>query len=342
MHESKFSRSILKCATALTLVAAALGAHASAEKPGEGVKVTPIFPSIAEERFRGEVAMEGLRELGYKVQEPKETEYGVMMVALANGDADFTVHLWEKLHSQFYQQAGGDAVMVKTGNILPGVAQGYLIDKKTADQYNIKYITDLKKPEIAKLFDTNGDGKADMTGCNPGWGCELVIAHHMKAYDLDKSITVNQGSYFALMADTITRYKEGKPIFYFTWVPQWIASVLVEGKDVVWLEVPKTDLPGGDNDVDTMYHGKNLGFAIDKVVAVLNKDFAEKNPAALKFLSLVQISTDDESNQNLKMQQGEKKPADITRHAKEWVQAHRQEFDQWLQASREAAAQASK
>lgn len=34
MHESKFSRSILKCATALTLVAAALGAHASAEKPG--------------------------------------------------------------------------------------------------------------------------------------------------------------------------------------------------------------------------------------------------------------------------------------------------------------------
>lgn len=147
MHESKFSRSILKCATALTLVAAALGAHASTEKPGEGVKVTPIFPSIAEERFRGEVAMEGLRELGYKVQEPKETEYGVMMVALANGDADFTVHLWEKLHSQFYQQAGGDDVMVKTGNILPGVAQGYLIDKKTADQYNIKYITDLKKPE---------------------------------------------------------------------------------------------------------------------------------------------------------------------------------------------------
>lgn len=95
MHPSKFSRSILKCATALTLAAAALAAHASADKPGDGVKVTPIFPSIAEERFRGEVAMEGLRELGYKVQEPKETEYGVMMVALANGDADFTVHLWK-------------------------------------------------------------------------------------------------------------------------------------------------------------------------------------------------------------------------------------------------------
>jgi glycine betaine/proline transport system substrate-binding protein len=341
MSEFKLTRSMLKCATALTLTAAALCAHASADKPGEGVKVTPIFPSIAEERFRGEVAMEGLRELGYKVQEPKETEYGVMMVALANGDADFTVHLWDKLHDKFYRQAGGDDVMIKAGDIMPGVLQGYLIDKKTAEAHNIKYITDLKKPEIAKLFDTDGDGKADMTGCNPGWGCELVIDHHMKAYDLGKSIKVNQGSYFALMADTITRYKEGKPIFYFTWVPQWIATVLVEDKDVVWLEVPKTDLPDGNNDVDTLYKGKNLGFAVDKIEAVVNKEFAEENPAALKFLSVMQISTADESAQNLRMQQGEKKPADITRHAKEWVAAHRQQFDTWLQAARAAATQAS-
>jgi len=342
MLESKSSRSILQGASALALVIASLCANASADKPGEGVKVTPIFPSIAEERFRGEVAMEGLRELGYKVQEPKETEYGVMMVALANGDADFTVHLWDKLHDKFYQQAGGDDVMVKAGDIMPGVLQGYLIDKKTAEQYHIKYITDLKKPEIAKLFDTDGNGKANLTGCNPGWGCELIISHHIKAYDLDSSVHVDQGSYFALMADTITRYKEGKPILYFTWVPQWISTVLVEDKDVVWLEVPKTDLPDGNNDVDTMYKGKNLGFAVDKVEAVLNKEFAQENPAATKFLSLMQITTADESAQNLKMQQGEKKPADITRHAKEWVAAHRQQFDAWLQASRAAATQASK
>ncbi|WP_434631409.1 glycine betaine/L-proline ABC transporter substrate-binding protein ProX [Pseudomonas sp. Z1-29] len=341
MSEFKLSRSILNCATALAIAAMSLCANASANQPGDGVKVTPIFPSIAEERFRGEVAMEGLRELGYKVQEPKETEYGVMMMALGSGDADFTVHLWDKLHDKFFQQAGGDKAMVKAGDIMPGVLQGYLIDKKTAEAHNIKYITDLKKPEIAKLFDTNGDGKADMTGCNPGWGCELIIAHHMKAYDLEKTVTVNQGSYFALMADTITRYKEGQPILYFTWVPQWIATVLVEDRDVVWLEVPKTDLPDGNNNVDTMYKGKNLGFAVDKVEAVLNKEFADKNPAALKFLSVMQITTADESAQNLKMQQGEKKPADIRRHAKEWVAAHRQQFDAWLQTARAAATQAS-
>lgn len=341
MSETTFSRNILKYAAVLSFALTALGSQASAEKPGEGTKVTPIFPSIAEERFRGEIAMEGLRELGYKVQEPKETDYGVMMMALANGDADFTVHLWDRLHDKFYQQAGGDSVMVKTGSIMPGVLQGYLIDKKTADAYHITNLADLKKPEIAKLFDTDGDGKADLTGCNPGWGCELIIDHHMKAYGLRNTVHVNQGSYFALMADTITRYKEGKPILYFTWVPQWIATVLVEDKDVVWLEVPKTDLPDGNNDIDTSYNGKNLGFAVDQVKAVLNKDFAEENPAAFKFLSVMQISTADESAQNLKMQNGEKKPADIERHAKEWIAAHRQQFDTWLSESR-AAAQASK
>lgn len=341
MSEFKFSRSLLQCASAVALTVVTLHAGASADKPGEGVKVTPAFPSVAEERFRGEVAMQGLRELGYKVQEPKETEYATMVLAVGYGDADFTVNVWDKLHESFYERAGGDESMVKAGDILPGVLQGYAIDKKTAEAHGIKYITDLKKPEIAALFDTDGDGKADLTGCNPGWGCELVIAHHVKAYGLEQTVHVNQGSYFALMADTITRYKEGKPVLYYTWVPQWVSGVLVDGRDVVWLEVPKTDLPDGKNDVDTMYQGKNLGFAVDKVEAVLNRKFAEENPAALKFLSLLQISSADESAQNLKMQEGQNKPADISRHAQEWVAAHRQQFDEWLTAARAAAAQAS-
>ena len=337
LQAHEFTRKLLHCAAVASLSLLPLYGQASAEKPGEGVSVTPIFPAIAEERFRGELAMAGLRELGYDVKEPKETEYPTMMVALAYGDADFTVHLWDKLHDTFYQKAGGDKALVKAGDVIPGVLQGYLIDKKTAEAHNIKYLTDLKKPEIAKLFDSNGDGKADLTGCNPGWGCELMIDHHLKAYDLEKSVSHNRGSYFALMADTIARYKEGQPILYYTWVPQWIAGVLVEGKDVVWLEVPYTDLPGGDNSVDTSFNGKNLGFAVDKVEAVLNKDFAEKNPAALKFLSLVQIATVDESVQNLKMQNGENKPADIKRHADEWIAAHRTRFDRWLKQARAAA-----
>ena len=334
-HLKKLNRSMVKLTATAALAALTFSATSQAESmPGKGVEVTPIFPSIAEERFRGEIAIAGLEALGYEVEEPKETEYATMMLALSYGDADFSVHMWDILHDSFYQKAGGDKYMVKAGDIIPGVLQGYLIDKKTADKYNITKLTDLQKPEIAKLFDANGDGKADLTGCNPGWGCELVINHHMKAYDLEDTVSHNQGSYFALMADTITRYKEGQPVFYFTWVPQWIAGVLVEGEDVVWLEVPYTSLPDGNNDVNTSFEGKNLGFAVDQVKSVLNREFAEENPVATKFLSLVQITAGDESAENLKMQNGEKSIADIKRHAHDWIAAHQAKFDSWLAAAR--------
>ncbi|WP_417224194.1 glycine betaine/L-proline ABC transporter substrate-binding protein ProX [Amphritea sp.] len=337
-HLKKLNRSMVKLTATAALAALTFSATSQAESmPGKGVEVTPIFPSIAEERFRGEIAIAGLEALGYEVEKPKETEYATMMLALSYGDADFSVHMWDILHDSFYQKAGGDKYMVKAGDIIPGVLQGYLIDKKTADKYNITKLTDLQKPEIAKLFDANDDGKADLTGCNPGWGCELVINHHMKAYDLEDTVSHNQGSYFALMADTITRYKEGQPVFYFTWVPQWIAGVLVEGEDVVWLEVPYTSLPDGNNDVNTSFEGKNLGFAVDQVKSVLNREFAEENPVATKFLSLVQISAGDESAQNLKMQNGEKSVADIKRHAHDWIAAHQAKFDSWLAAARAVA-----
>jgi len=327
----------LLAALALTAVALAPLHGLAEERPGEGVRVTPIFPPIAEEQFRGQVAMIGLEELGYAVQAPRETEYAAMMLALAYGDADFTVHLWDKLHDNFYQRVGGDDALVKVGNVIPGVLQGYLVDRRTAEEHGITSLEDLRDPEIAALFDANGNGKADLTGCNPGWGCELVIDHHLEAYDLEDTVSHNRGSYFALMADTIARYEQGEPILYYTWVPQWISGVLVPGEDVVWLEVPYTDLPDGNNDVDTEFNGKNLGFAVDTVQAVLNKDFAAQNPAAREFLSLVQITTDDESAQNLRMQEGENSAADIRRHAAEWVEAHREQFDDWLEQARSVA-----
>ncbi len=339
MHSRLTERtpSFLKRTLASAAMTLMLATGAQAESmPGKGVEVTPIFPSIAEERFRGEIAIAGLEALGYEVEKPKETEYATLMLALSYGDADFSVHAWNTLHSTFYKKAGGDDTMVKAGDVIPGVLQGYLIDKKTAEKHNITKLTDLKKPEIAKLFDADDDGKADLTGCNPGWGCELVIDHHIKAYGLNDTVSHNRGSYFALMADTITRYNEGQSILYYTWVPQWIAGVLVEDKDVVWLEVPHTDLPDGNNDVETSFKGKNLGFAVDQIQAVLNKEFSEENPAATKLLSLVQISASDESAQNLKMQNGEKSMKDIKRHAKEWISAHQSQFDSWLAQARAA------
>ncbi len=34
-----------------------------------------------------------------------------------------------------------------------------------------------------------------------------------------------------MMADTISRYKEGRSVFYYTWTPYWVSNELKPGKD---------------------------------------------------------------------------------------------------------------
>ena len=105
------------------------------------------------------------------------------------------------------------------------------------------------------------DGKADLTGCNPGWGCEAVIEHQLTAFKLRDNVTHTQGAYAALMADTIARYRQGHPILYYTWFPYWVGGVLRPGHDVVWLEVPFSSLPGEQAHLDTRLANGNTIFA---------------------------------------------------------------------------------
>ena len=325
----------LLAATGLALLG--LTAQA-ADLPGKGITVQPLKSSIAEETFQTLLVMKALQKLGYEVQPIKEVEYPTAHIAIANGDATFMADHWNPLHADYYKNAGGDAKLYRKGIFSANAAQGYLIDKKTADQYKITNIAQFKDPKIAKLFDSNGDGKADLTGCNPGWGCEAVIEHQLDAYQLRGTVTHNQGSYSALIADTITRYRAGKPVFYYTWTPYWVSNELKPGKDVVWLEVPFSSLPGEQKGLDTQLpNGKNYGFIVNNQQIVANKAWAETNPAAARLFEVMQLSVADINAQNHLMSQGQNKNADIERHANGWIAAHRKTFDGWIEQALAAA-----
>ncbi|MBG3079459.1 glycine betaine/L-proline ABC transporter substrate-binding protein ProX [Proteus mirabilis] len=316
-----------------TLISTQLSA---ADLPGKGISVQPVQSTISEETFQTLIVNKALEQLGYTVQPIKEVDYNVAYSSIANGDATFMAVSWVPLHNSQYEAAGGDNTFYRKGDYVVNAAQGYLIDKKTAEKYNITNIEQFKDPKIAKLFDANGDGKADLTGCNPGWGCEEAINNHLKAYDLEKSVTHNQGNYAAMMADTITRYKEGKPIFYYTWTPYWISDVLKPGKDVVWLQVPFSSLPGDDKTDTTLANGKNYGFPPSTMHIAANKKWAEENPAAAKLFEVMKVSVADINAQNLRMHNGQKSQADIERHANAWIKAHQKTFDGWIEQAQAA------
>lgn len=315
----------------------ALSAQASAVTlAGKGVSVQPVY-TVQEELFQTIIVDEALGQLGYTVKKPKMVDYNVGYTSIANGDTTFMTTSWDPLHNSKYQKAGGNNVFYRKGNYITGAAQGYLIDKKTAEKYHITNIGQLRDPKIAKLFDSNGNGKADIAGCNPGWGCYKVTNYHMRKYGLTKTAELKEGNYSAIIADTIARYRAGKPVIYFTWTPNWVGGVLVPGKDVVWLQVPFTAIPDDSNADTTMSNGKNYGFNMNSERIVTNKQWAEKNPAAAKLFAIMKLSVNDVSAENLTMRKGESSDEDITGHAKAWIKAHQKKFNHWIKIAQKAA-----
>jgi glycine betaine/proline transport system substrate-binding protein len=198
-----------------------------------------------------------------------------------------------------------------------------------------------------KAFDKNGDGKADLTACPPGWGCENVIAHHMEVYGLDDYINPVKASYEAGMASALGDYKSGQPIFFYTWAPNWTIFKLKPGEDVMWINVPKiipkeSQKPAEDRMTVSGIEGAvsdpvKLGFVVSDIRIVANKKFAEANPAAKKFFEVFTLPLLDINAQNTRMNEGEKSQKDIEKHVAEWIAKNTDKWNGWLAEARKAA-----
>jgi len=294
-------------------------------EPVRGETVRPVTLPTEDSIFLSTIVNLGLENLGYEVETTKQMETFSNFFAVSSGDADFFVPAWEIQSISLFENSGGEAKLEKVGSLVRDILQGYQIDLKTAREYNIQNIEQLKDPKIAKIFDTDGDGKANLIGCHAGWICEDAIEHHLDIYDLGDTVEIEQGSYSALMADAIKRYGQGEPILYYTWLPHWLASVLEVGKDVVWLGVP------GES---TDFEGKNLGFPKDTVRVVASRKFAEANPVAKRFFELVRVPIEDINAEQKLVMMGEDKMEDIRRHAVNWIDEHRDLFESWLAEAR--------
>ena len=295
--------------------------------------------------FQAQVFKLLLEELGYTVKDIETLETVPFYFFSAGGDVDFWANGWFPLHNRFleFDQVFGRVKPVGF-QVNQGALQGYLVDNATAEELGITNLGDLKDPEMAAVFDGDGDGKADLIGCNPGWGCEGVIEHHLDVYGLRNTVTHIQGDYSALMMDTLERYQRGEPVLFYTWTPNWTVSELLIGEDVLWLGVPFSALPD-DPDADTAAEGLfgcletpcDTGFGANDIRVVANVEFLETNPAAAKLFELVEIPLDDIAAQNALMAAGEGSEADIRHHAEEWIESHRDQVDRWLDAARAAA-----
>jgi glycine betaine/proline transport system substrate-binding protein len=316
----------------------------SRKLPGKDVTVTMGQATWDTGWFQAQVYKLLLEELGYTVKETEPLNNVAFYIFTAQGDVDFWANGWFPLHDDYlnFEKVAGKVRPVGF-QVEDGALQGYMVDKATAEELGITNLGDLKDPEIAAVFDKDGDGMADLIGCNTGWACETVIEHQLDEYELRDTVAHIQGDYSALMGETIARYEREEPVLFYTWTPNWTVSELVIGEDVMWLSVPFSSLPDEpdantavDSMVGCLETPCDTGFDVSDIRVVANVKFLGENPAASVLFENVIIPLNDIAAQNALMFAGENSEEDLRRHAAEWIEANREIVEQWLENARAA------
>ncbi len=327
-------------ATIVAVLALTAGAPAVAQ-PESDSTIRMARPTWDTGWFQAEIYRQLLADLGYEVTGPRTMDNEDFYRAVAAGDVDFWASGWFPLHQQYLDEDGiAGAIEVVGTQVEAGALQGYLVDQATAERHGITNLDALRDPDIAALFDVDGNGRADLIGCNVEWACADVIDHHIEAYGLSDTVEQIQGDYSLLMREAVDRYAGSEPVLFYTFTPNWTVGELVPGRDVRWLETPFPTRPRGQRlePGSTEITGLagcpadpcQTGWPANDIKVVANRGFLDANPAAARLLEAIEIPLDDILDQNARMVAGEGDFADIERQARSWISGHPGLVDAWL------------
>jgi glycine betaine/proline transport system substrate-binding protein len=309
--------------------------------PGSGVVVQPARANWDTGYFSEALYSRALEALGYQVLDHKELTNADFYQAVAQGDVDFWANGWFPGHHDFLELYPGKVSIAGTVAAY-GALQGYLVDKAGAEEFKISSLADFGRPEVRLAYDTDGNGKADLLGCQSDWKCSEEVAHQLDKGDLRDYIDEHTGPYSDGIQDKIARFRKGEHILFYTWTPNWTVSQLKPGVDVVWIEAAVATGPWGQSKEELTMGGVEgcvkdpclMGFVGADIKVVSNTDFLENNPTAAKLFEVMTVPLGDISKQNNRMNAGENTQEDIDAHAEEWIALNRDLFDGWLAQAR--------
>ena len=351
------TRRTIALLSVLALVVAACGSLAedgdAAGGPGEGEtpggQITMARATWDTGWFQAAIYAQLLDELGYEVSNPADLtrDANTFYPAVAQEEVDLWVNGWFPLHDIYLErelfsgQLISEPIEPVGTQVEAGALQGYLIDKATADEMGITSMSDLADASVAAIFDDDGDGRADLYGCNDGWGCNLVIDEHISELDWGPNVEQVVGEYGDLIQDVVVpKIENGEPVLFYTWTPNWTIDVLTPGVDVVWLESPALQDDEGMTEVAGLKGCAgadpcDLGWPVNDIRAVANKEFLEDNPPVRRLLEAVQIPLQDIADQNARMAMSpDYTDADIQEDAADWIAENRGVVDGWLADAR--------
>lgn len=326
-----------------------LGAPACAgDGPGAGKTIRfAQGDSLGANYVQNQILIAAMKALGYEVQ-VVNVGISAFFQAGAQGDMDIAADVNMPQRLAAFDKVSDRLELMGKGTITGGGYNGYVMDKATAEAHGVRDISALKDPALAKLFDTDGDGIANLMNCDPGWSCGDVVDFQIQAFGLSQTVKSVRAKYEPLMAETFARFRAGEPVLYYTWSPSFVTQTLIPGKDVVWVPIPFDALPEGVTSPDGNDVAGVTGCAADQDPCKMatgawnwritaNKAFIAANPAIAKLSDEVEWPITTWSDWEVAIKSNSSDRA-IRKVAEAWIAANQATFDGWV-ADAAAAAQ---
>lgn len=269
-----------------------------------------------------------------------------VFAAMAKGDGSVDVHpaVWSGA-----QQSNIDRFVMQEGKVRLNAkpydaTDGFYIPKFFAEAHNITSIEDLKKPEIAALFDINGDGRGDYWPGAPGWGVTNIYRIKAVSYGLEKlydPIVASDALLKTQLASVVAK-KSGGLLFYY-----WKPEALHQAYELVQLKEPAFDGFAMDSKKGTReYKADGCYKYVDPkesadwlteghitcatppqpIYIAYSASLEERAPEIAAFLKNVAIEPNEVGSWIYAMTIDKKEPAVV---AKEWIDAHPDRVKSW-------------
>lgn len=228
--------------------AAAMSAYGSAAMAADIIIGVPNWPSVQATAHVLKVALEN--KLGLEV-ELKSGSNETVFEAMDAGSMHVHPEAWlpnlEHLRREF-------VVGKKSIKMHPSGATGtqaMCVTKGTAERTGIKELKELKNPEFAKKFDSDGDGKGEVWIGADGWGSTPIEQIRARSYGYDSTMTLKIMEESVAHAEVAAAVEQKKDIVFFCYTPHHIFAahelvVLTEpAYDAKkWVIVPPSPVPG--------------------------------------------------------------------------------------------------
>lgn len=250
----------------------------------------------------------------------------VIFAGMDKGDGSIDVHpdMWMPNWQSAWDQYIDGNKSVKTNNSYPGTSRIYV---PTYLAGKVSSIEDLKNPEIAAMFDTDGDGLGEYWAGDVTWASTKRWQVKFKSYGLDGLWEPNIVSGDTFKAGLAAAYAASQPQLFYYWTPealhvQYDLTPLEEparfdGCEQLdldaenWLEVSEFECEGSSNNVYIAY----------------SASLEKRNPAVAAMLSRMQLTGDEVGLWIQQMFELKRDPAEV---AEEWIADNQDLVSSWV------------